>query len=397
MSLQPLFWSIAAFTATACSAMSSGPEANSTSIAMPGSLSPAFPREAVDHVVIYASFRGWGPRDGDRATIARHGGLVRLETRLIATHRPGVEAAVETSFANIATGASMSLGRDAQGALSGASLWGGRREADLPSWRRRRVMRTAQSEQILGERCTIWRAEPETEGPIYTACIAADGVVLRDTVLYRDGRVMSERLALSVERRPVAPAEVLPPREALDWAYWVRPAPVRPGDNYALSLAAPNGSGAARERSFLSDGVAKSEEQRSGGEITMISVTAPGVALNYHGAEPQLSISRLNGSPGPGPAATFASAPLPERAPLHLLGETCHWVNAAVGVSDYGRIECRTADSLPLVIEEFGRGGSRGRWEAVSLSRGRTPAGSVRPPADLLSWRRWGWPMLEGR
>ena len=396
MASQTLFGLIAAAGAAACSsAPAPGPEGSG--IAIPGSLSPAFPREAVDHVATYASFRGWGPRDGDRATIARHGGLVRLETRLIATHRPGVEAAVETSFANIATGASMSLGRDAEGAIAGATLWQGRREADLPAWRRRRLTRTAQSEQILGERCTIWRAEPEAEGPAYTACIAADGVVLRDTVLYRDGSVMSERLALSVERRPVASAEVLPPREVLDWGHWLGPSPARRQENYALSLATRNGNGAALQRIFLSDGVAKSEEQRTGGELTSLGVTAPGVGLGYHGAEPQLSLSRVTGSPGPGPAAAFGSAPLAERLPLRLLGETCSWFNAAVGVSDYGRIECRTADGLPLVIEEYSRGSSRGRWEAVSLTRGRTPAGSVRPPADLLSWRRWGWPMLERR
>ena len=84
------------------------------------------------------------------------------------------------------------------------------------------------------------------------------------------------------------------------------------------------------------------------------------------------------------------------RQPQWLLGERCEWVDAAAGVSDYSRIDCRTSDRLPLIIQESSRGSSGGPWEAVSLSRGQTPAGSARPPADLLRWSRWGWPMLDG-
>jgi hypothetical protein len=391
----------AAVAVTACSSASGpgsagGDQADAAGpVAVPDSLSPTVPRAAVDHVVTYASFRGWGPRDGDRATLVRHGDLVRLETRLIATLRPD-ERAVELSFANMATGASMSVRRDDAGALAGVSLRQGQREADLPAYRRRQVTRTGETERILGESCSVWRAEPEQDGPIHTACIAADGVVLRDTVLYRDSRVMSERRALSVQRRPVALAEVLPPREALDWDRWLSPSAAPQRENYVLTLTGQSGRGDALRRRFRADGVAKMEEQQTGDSIDLIGVTAPGVALTYHGRQPLLSISRLPRPPDEGPVASFESAPMSERAPLRLLGDSCRWFDAAVNVSDYGRIECRTADQLPLVIEEYSRGSRQGHWEAVSLVRGRLHAGSVRPPAELMSWRRWGWPMLEG-
>ena len=395
-----LFWPIMFIAGAACTAVS-GPstgDGDAVPMAVPGSLSPAFPRRAVDHVVTYASWRGWGPRDGDRAVIVRHGGLVRLETRLIATLRAG-EAAVDISFSNLATGASMSVHRDAQGALDGATLWQGVSEQAQSPGDRHRLVRTGAFEEIAGERCRAWRAEPETEdGVTYSACISADGIVLRDRALSRDGNAMSERRALSVERRPVAPAEVLPPREALDWARWTS-VPSRPlGENYSLRLVGRGPGGDELHRAFLTDGFFKVEEQRTGNGITLLAIAGSGVALSYNNVHrPYLTISRASGLSGSGPGSPFASAPMADREPLRPLGEPCQWFDASVGVQDYSRIECRTADGLPLIIEERGRGGLRGRWEAVSLSRGRTSAGSVRPPAGLLSWRRWGWPMLDGR
>ncbi|HEX8655395.1 MAG TPA: hypothetical protein VF693_09260 [Allosphingosinicella sp.] len=365
------------------------------SMAIPVSLSPTFPVRSVDHVATYASWRGWGPRDGDRATIVRHGALVRLETRLIATRRPG-EAEVETSFSNLATGAAISVHRDAQGALSGVTLWQGEREeAQLPVYRHRLVP-TEGFEEIAGERCSVWRAEPHSrEGVAYTACVSPDGILLRDTVLHRDGTTMSERRAISVERRPVAPAEVLPPRGALDWLYWERVPAARQRENYALMLTARGGTAGRGRRTFLADGLLKREEERAGDQIRSLTVVGSGVSLNYsnHG-RPQLAISRADESSGS--ALLSSNEPMADRPPGRLLGESCNWVNATAGVADYSRIECRAADGLPLIIEERSRG-SGGRWEAVSLSRGQMPAGSARPPADLLRWSRWGWPMLDGR
>jgi hypothetical protein len=394
-----LFWPIAFIASASCTPVSdlSQPDANGRPMAVPASLSPTFPRSGVDHVVTYVSWRGWGPRDGDRAIVARHGALVRLETRLIATRRSG-EAEVETSFSNLATGASMSVARDAQGALAGVSLWQGQREEDQLPIFRHRLVQSREYEEIAGERCAIWRAEPETgDGVRYSACVSADGVLLRDTVLSRDGSTMSERRAISVERRPVAPAEVLPPREALDWSRWARMPPQPHAANYALSLAGRGPDGGERHRTFLADGVFKAEEQRTGNEITLLTIAGAGVGLTYSGERPQLTIARADDPSGPGPDSQFLSEPMADREPLRRLGEVCNWTNASVGVSDFSRIECRTADGLPLIVEEHSWGSLSGRWEAVSLSRGRTSAGSLRPRADLLNWTRWGWPMLDGR
>jgi hypothetical protein len=80
-----------------------------------------------------------------------------------------------------------------------------------------------------------------------------------------------------------------------------------------------------------------------------------------------------------------------------VLGETCTWVDAAVGVHDYNRNECRTRDNLPLIVTESSWGSSSGRMEAIALSRGRTPDRSLLPPAWLMDWAYWGWPELASR
>lgn len=369
-----------------------------TAMALPKSLSPIFPRQSVDHVITYAFWRGWGPRDGDRAVVTRHGDLVRLETRLIATLRRE-EAEVETSFSNLASGSSMSVVLDAEGVLTSMTLWQGiSREAQLPH-DLHRLIQTQDVEEIIGERCSVWRAEPEGEGVTYSACITSDGVMLRDTALSRNGGVLSERRAIALERRPVAVVEVLPPRAALDWAYWA----IEPSDmaeeNYAVTLTMQDERTGGQSRSFKADGILKSEERRSEGAMTFFTATGSNVTLSYGGgSQPRMSItSRSDGSTRLGPADHLhsQSAPMTDRPPDHALGEQCNWIDAAVGWDDYGRVECRTADGLPLFIEEHSRGSSS-RWQVVSLSRGATRAGGARPPADLLSWSRWGWPMLDG-
>lgn len=388
-----LFLLMALITSAGCTAGSEATNKMPAQRPMPASLPPTFPRVGVDHVVTYASWRGWGPKDGDRAVVTRHGPLVRLETRLIATRRSG-EPEVAVSFSNLATGSSISVGWDALGALAGVTLWQG--EEPQPPIYRHRLTWTQEVEEIAGERCTVWRAEPESsEGVTYSACISADGVLLRDTVLFRDGTAMSERRALSVERRPVAPAEVLPPRAALDWAHWADKTAEPHGENYALRLAGRAPGSGELGRTFLADGLFRSEEQRRGDKITSLTVAGSGAQLSYSGERPQLSISHASGPSESGPVSWFTSEPMADRQPLSLLGEPCDWVDASVGVQDFSRIECRTADGLPLIIEERTRGYLSGRWEAVSLTRGQTPTGSVRPPAYLLRWNRWGWPMLD--
>src|SRR5690349_18268165 len=54
---------------------------------LPGNLSPTFPRKAIDHVVTYEAWRGWGPKGGDRIVLFRHGTLVRTKINYIGSKR----------------------------------------------------------------------------------------------------------------------------------------------------------------------------------------------------------------------------------------------------------------------------------------------------------------------
>ena len=93
--------------------------------------------------------------------------------------------------------------------------------------------------------------------------------------------------------------------------------------------------------------------------------------------------------------AAFGTAPTKGPAQT-ILGESCRPINTTVNVYDYSRIECRTADGLPLQIDEdsWGMGTRR---VATSLSRGRTSPAEMRPPPGLLNWARWGWIELDRR
>ena len=83
--------------------------------------------------------------------------------------------------------------------------------------------------------------------------------------------------------------------------------------------------------------------------------------------------------------------------PGEALGEPCRWFDAAVGVSDYSRYECRSKDGLPLVVKEQSWGTPKPPLTAVALTRGKTPLRDLMPSKRMLSWAAWGWPELERR
>jgi hypothetical protein len=179
-----------------------------------------YARPAVDHVVTYAYWRGFGPRGGDRITVRRHGSLVRQTTEYIGSKRDA-DPKTETNYTNLATGAAASLTERGPGAPMGITFW---RETEKTRGQYRyEFVRTAEVRTIAGERCQMWRADPLGEkGHAFTgvprrACITNDGVVLYDAW----GQVSEERTAIKIERRKVALADVLPPREALDWNAWL--------------------------------------------------------------------------------------------------------------------------------------------------------------------------------
>jgi hypothetical protein len=372
----------------------SAPAAAGVAAKLPDNVSPTFPRVGVDHVVTYAAWRGWGPKGGDRVVLFRHAALIRTETDYIGSKRAG-EATHGTAFSNLAAAAALEVGRDRDGSLLAVSFSRGGLD-DIPIYRHS-IAATDASETIAGERCTVWLARPETnEGVSQSACITRDGVVLRETVLFRDGSVMNERRATKVERRRVRPEEVSPPADALRWAAWAAAASEASsgGDasNYELTLVAMK-EGKPFTEIMRKAGDYYSEEERTDSAVRSLGFSSSAATLSYNNrTHPKLTISRSKASTRTG---VYESAPLTKPAET-VIGERCTWYDAAANVADYGRLECRSADHLPLIRNEYFRGRLRVSWLATKLSRGRTSPESVKPPAWLLNWTFWGWPQLAG-
>jgi hypothetical protein len=376
------------------------------------------PMRSVDHVVTYAAWR-WGPKDGDRVVLMRRGMLVREDTHFIGSRRKN-EATDRQLFYNLKTGGSVDIVPGTR--IQAASLQIGKASGAAASRYRHEVVPTGAFDTIAGERCAVW-AEKDSpgRGASRSACVTSDGIVLRDKVAVCCGGMMELR-AIHVERRTVRLADILPPREALDWARWAAAAaatrPIVPSQapsNYALSLAgyASRWSAERIAKIYRSDGVWKSVEYRgvalslgspsdankvdsSGIDFASarkIEILGPNIWLNYDRVDASLQIARSPERAWWHP--DYPSAPLAKESGT-ALGERCDWFNATVDVADYSGEECRTSDGLPVIIIERQRGHPSDNWTATSLRRGQTPQGSVRPPGWMMSWAFWGWPEVAG-
>jgi len=376
------------------------------SVKAPNNLSVIYTRPAVDHVVTYSFWRGFGPKGGDRVAIWRHGALVRQKTEYIASKRASDPSEV-ISYSNLATGASAAGTLRGPREASGFTFW-----RETPESRERyryQLVKTSERRLIVGETCTVWRADPlGAPGSVWTGvahrgCVTDDGVVLYEAWLYRDGKVAEERTAIEVSRRHVAPSEVLPPRTALNWQAWFararrlpRMATGRPA-NYDLRLqrtsSAQTGQALEVVRHRASDGWERRDRLLDGklDQLTLdhssgslgISLNTTSFSIRYN---PAHSPKRL----GFGEKATGD-------APERVLGEECRWFNATVNFSDYSRFECRSTDGLPLMIKERSRGTVKPSLVAVAITRGRTRLRDLMPRSELLTWTAWGWPELDRR
>ena len=379
----------ALLAACACSAARPGKAPEKEGLDTPPGLSVLYMNPAVDHVVTYSWWRGFGPKGGDRVTLRRHGPWVREDQELIGSKRP-VDAALTTTYSNIATAASFGTGEN-----RGFTLWNGSSTTG-----RYRLVRTSESKTIAGERCSIWRGEPidPDRGVDRRGCITDDGIVLYESWLYSSGEIADEQIALKVERRKVAAAEVLPPRNAMNWPAWLTgagrlgSAPTGKPENYDVRLErSDGGAGRAEKLRYRGSGGWQSSEEWREGRLERFFLSHSSGRLWLHKVARQISISSdVRARPFP---IGQGVEPI-DRPAQRILGEDCRWFDTTVNVQDYSRHECRSADGLPLAIVEGGRGGGPS-YRAVSVSRGKTPLRDVMPPSGLLGWTRWGWPELD--
>ena len=359
-------------------------------------------RPTIDHVVTYNFTPYFSSKAGARLTYARRGHLVRQTTEYLTTRRP-IDPPGQTNYSNLATNAS------AQGELrgpnepSGFVIWReheGKRPGD-----RYRLIKTEETQTIAGEHCAIWNAEPIVEkkgsrtGIQRRACIANDGVVLYDAWLYSSGGVGEERTAVKVERRKVALAEVLPPKDALNGRAWMalaasaRPVETTRPRNFDVNLLRQPywDKKTVRARRRGSDGWELSETW-SNGEAQTFYLYHSSMALRF-GITPE----RVDIDYTPDPKFSSwgsGTVPVTRMPPETVLGEQCSWFDAAVNVSDTTQLECRAADGLPLKTVSSSWGDNESTLIATSVSRGKTRLRDLLPPPALLRWQDWGWPEL---
>lgn len=361
-----------------------------------GAIPVAYTRPAPDNVVTYSFWRGFGPKGGDRITVWRHGQLIRQLTQYIRSKRDA-DPSAEMSYANLGTGASADGFLRGPGEPSGFVL---RRETEETRKRYRyELSRTSEVRTIASEHCAVWRADPiGTRGHVFTgvarrACITGDGIVLYEAWLYFDGTVAQERIATEVERRRVGLAEVLPPKAVMNWAAWRARAEASPSEptgrpgNYELELIE---AGSPRSIRYRASSGWEQQEEWSAGKRQHFYLTHSSGTLQLSESSEMLSIN-FN------PQRRFGQSDWGIKQldkTGEALGEECRWFNTAVNVSDYGRLECRSKDNLPLIVQEYSWGHPRPPLTAVSLLRGNTPLSALMPSARTMRWSEWGWPEL---
>lgn len=361
-------------------------------VTTPPALPVVYALPAVDHFITYSSSRGLGPKGGSRITVWRAGSHVREIVQLQGARGTG-PAVTTTSYWNLATGGHAREFVNANGSsqfhFSRGSGW------------HYRLRRTDEIRTIAGQRCRIWRTEAFDDNwaqdPNRLSCVTEDGLLLHEALVDGGGKVYEERTALTIERRKVSSEEVLPPREALDWAAWQRQVKQlkhgdtgRP-DNYELRLK--------REKSYYerADIVLYrasagwlSTESRLNGELQSFQLRHASGALGINSYPSNLILFRKEPNLLPG-----SGKPL-DRESSKVLGEVCHWFDATSPSELHSfRHECRADDGLPLIVAAGGDDEGDPKLIAETVSRGRTPLHRVMLPPGTLSWARWGWPELE--
>jgi hypothetical protein len=367
------------------------------------------PRTAPDHVMRMERDEGSGANPRKIVTVMRHGDYRREEWVL----PPGNNAPYvmnvgrrRVEFFNVATGAALHTVLFDDGAPLQMTVFGGQEQnynKRGPSYR------TDRSEQIAGERCTVWRSDPRDPdlaargfGLTYEACVTADNIVLSETYIGGSNYRHQIRRAISVERRPVAEAEVRPDKRYFDWRYWselkadVAPLPrAFPVERYEVSLAGTDARGKGmRVANMRGFGDWTLQETLMMGAYRWFALSNGQVSLSASFREgdvpDQLSVQVHQVFPAQLGLPPLASGP--DLGAETVLGERCV-TRENFRTSHNVSLACRTADGLTLKTVESGGygGGSTTESRAIKIERGRTTPRSVAIPSGIFDRTRWGW------
>ena len=360
-------------------------------LVLPWGTGPAAP-SAVDHVATVAVDPGYGPEPRDqRYELTRSGTWLREVRGGAISHH------------DFASGVSIEYG-----AGNAPGNWGfsiNRHASNEDHYRYRRTP-TGERDRLLGEECFVWRFERvgATQGDLaYLSCETADGIQLwARTLSGQTGHVLASSRTLSVARRPVAAAEVLPPRGLLRWRSWravARPAePVAPPSNrppdYEVRL---EGGGDGTQRAHIvraSRGWTYQESRWPHMRSLMIRSVA--VAIDYReeadGRPLSLTVRPISAAERQSVLPPLPEGPLPPPVD-RVIGEDCSWAEPppgpAIVVTSGTNRRCITRDGLPLRII-YGHRGPVTNLTATHIARRPLPMRALEPPRSAFSWSAWG-------
>jgi hypothetical protein len=269
---------------------------------------------------------------------------------------------------------------------------------------------TGERQTHLGESCTVWdvwRTKGDPAGSVlsHLSCITDDGIELSQQTTSNLYGAMTSAEVEHLERRPVAPDGVQPPRTLLTLDWWDQSQPALaaqaiPDHETVMELHDESTKEVKSIRTTRRLGPWEFLDETVGTRRSLkIMHDSHRMWLNYaddefYGLPKQLAIVRTTPAPADRPTLTPAQAtPMQpkdlDRAEV-VLGETCRWFDMMPGMADGGRWACLTNDGIVLKDEITGRGTRRLSWTAIRLTRRPVSLDEIRPPAEILEPKLWG-------
>lgn len=345
-----------------------------------------FPTVA-DYVVTMVGDHGQ-PREYVR-TVMHHGAWTRVDHKSIFHHT--------TAYFSPAGSIDIQLHRSARANNEVVSAWFVRSDIRPVGWGYE-PRNTGERQTVLGETCTVWNVDP-----VRSSCITDDGIELWSKVVFGGYEILSSVEATRIERRPIAPDDVMPDdarraRDLLALGPWLRPA--------ATSADIPEGADyeVVMQAQTLRDSTPLIRTTRRHGGWTYVEETSGGarrqLTIENQGARFRMqyimkdtdSLERLNLSRLPDEPARAPTGAVPKdmtRAE-QVLGETCEWFDVWPGTMDGGLEECRTSDGITLKSALYGWGDSSDTFTAVRFARRPLSLQQVMPPPELFDPKHWG-------
>jgi hypothetical protein len=258
--------------------------------------------------------------------------------------------------------------------------------------------RTGERQTHLGESCTVWDVRRDNGGQASgdrsdLSCITDDGIELWNKSI-RQNTVISSAEATRVERRPVAPDDVRPPRALLMLDWWDRPTPA------PIAQAIPDHETVMELLNNSPDAGHSILTTRRHDSWQSVEETVNAVRRRLHIAHDSGRMQLFYESDHSGATKRLGitkSPPLPVGVELPqdlartetVLGESCRWFNMTPRMQDAGRSACLTNDGIVLK-EERSSFPRTWTWTAIRLTRRAISLDEIKPSPALLEPRLWG-------